>query len=150
MSDPFAFHRIAVLKVCPLLEEEPWPSPHSFSSLHPPFEHLFFWLFIFIHRRISAPPPVHSLSSPLLPLFMYCNNCCLCFPIRGGGMWLSGLVILVNAVGAIFLFLWGPFFFSSTQAVIFGGFSALQAALAGIAFFGFCSVSEHRTQTSNN
>ncbi|KAG0326074.1 hypothetical protein BG000_001538 [Podila horticola] len=70
---------------------------------------------------------------------MYCNNCCLCFPIRGGGMWLSGLVILVNAVGAIFLFLWGPFFFSSTQAVIFGGFSVLQAALSGIAFFGFCS-----------
>ncbi|KAF9303822.1 hypothetical protein BGZ74_002966 [Mortierella antarctica] len=72
---------------------------------------------------------------------MYCNNCCLCFPIRGGGMWLSGLVIFVNAVGAIFLFLWGPFFFSSTQAVIFGGFSALQAALAGIAFFGFCNTS---------
>lgn len=59
-------------------------------------------------------------------------------------MWLSGLVIFVNAVGAIFLFLWGPFFFSSTQAVIFGGFSALQAALAGIAFFGFCNVSKYK------
>lgn len=59
-------------------------------------------------------------------------------------MWLSGLVILVNAIGAVFLFLWGPFFFSSTQSIIFGGFSALQAALAGIAFFGFCGVSKHK------
>lgn len=59
-------------------------------------------------------------------------------------MWLSGLVILINAIGAVFLFLWGPFFFSSTQSVIFGGFSALQAALAGIAFFGFCNVSKHK------
>lgn len=71
---------------------------------------------------------------------MWCNNCCLCFPVRGGAMWLAGLVIVINGIGGILLFLWGPYFFSSTMALIFGGFSALQAATAGIAFLGLCNV----------
>lgn len=72
---------------------------------------------------------------------MWCNNCCLCFPVRGGAMFLAGLVIAINAAGGILLFLWGPYFFSSTMALIFGGFSVLQAATAGIAFLGLCNVS---------
>ncbi|KAF9198316.1 ADP-ribosylation factor GTPase activating protein, ER-Golgi transport, partial [Haplosporangium sp. Z 27] len=72
---------------------------------------------------------------------MWCNNCCLCFPVRGGGMWLAGLVLLINAIGGILLFLWGPYFFSSTWAVIFGGFSLVQAATAALAFFGMCNWS---------
>lgn len=55
-------------------------------------------------------------------------------------MWLAGLVIVINAIGGILLFLWGPYFFSSTMALIFGGFSALQAVTAGIAFLGLCNV----------
>jgi hypothetical protein len=56
-------------------------------------------------------------------------------------MFLAGFVILVDAVGGILLFLWGPYFFSSTMALIFGGFSVLQAVTAGIAFLGLCNVS---------
>ncbi|KAG0288319.1 hypothetical protein BGZ96_007875 [Linnemannia gamsii] len=73
---------------------------------------------------------------------MYCNNCCLCLPIRGGGMWLSGLVLVINAAGAICLFLWGTFFFSSsTICVIVACFSALQAVTAAIAFIAQCNWS---------
>ncbi len=55
-------------------------------------------------------------------------------------MFLTGLVIVLNAIGGILLFLWGSYFFSSTMAVIFGGFSALQAVTAGVAFLGLCNV----------
>ncbi|KAF9140943.1 hypothetical protein BG015_001460 [Linnemannia schmuckeri] len=73
---------------------------------------------------------------------MYCNNCCLCLPIRGGGMWLSGLVLVINAAGAISLFLWGTFFFSSsTICAIVAGFSAFQAVTAAIAFIAQCNWS---------
>lgn len=72
---------------------------------------------------------------------MWCNNCCLCFPVRGGGMWLAGLVILINAVGGVLQFLWGSYFFSSTMALLFAGFSVIQAITAFIAFLGMCNVS---------
>ncbi|KAK3834079.1 MAG: hypothetical protein J3R72DRAFT_452573 [Linnemannia gamsii] len=73
---------------------------------------------------------------------MYCNNCCLCLPIRGGGMWLSGLCLVINATGAICLFLWGGFFFSSsTICVIVAGFSVLQAVTAALAFLAQCNWS---------
>ncbi|OAQ26611.1 hypothetical protein K457DRAFT_34386 [Linnemannia elongata AG-77] len=66
---------------------------------------------------------------------MYCNNCCLCLPIRGGGMWLSGFVFVINAAGSICLFLWGTFFFSSSAiCAIVAGFSVVQAVTAAIAF----------------
>lgn len=55
-------------------------------------------------------------------------------------MWLSGLVILVNAIGGVLLFLWGAYFFSSTMALLFAGFSVIQAITAGIAFLGLCNV----------
>ncbi|KAG0281265.1 hypothetical protein BGZ95_005407 [Linnemannia exigua] len=77
---------------------------------------------------------------------MWCNNCCLCFPVRGGAMFLAGFVILINAIGGILLFLWGSYFFSSTMALIFGGFSAVQAATAGIAFLGLCNWSYMMTR----
>ncbi|KAI1312995.1 hypothetical protein EDD11_002773 [Mortierella claussenii] len=70
------------------------------------------------------------------------NNCCLCLPMRGGGMWLSGLNVLTNAIGAAFLFLWGSFFFSSAfSAIITGGFSILQALTALIAFLALYTYS---------
>lgn len=56
-------------------------------------------------------------------------------------MWLAGLVVLINAIGGILLFLWGPYFFSSTMAIIFAGFAVVQAATAGLAFLGMCNVS---------
>lgn len=56
-------------------------------------------------------------------------------------MWLAGLVLLINAIGGILLFLWGAYFFSSLMAVIFGGFSMLQAVMAGLAFLGMCNWS---------
>jgi len=56
-------------------------------------------------------------------------------------MFLTGFVILINAIGGVLLFLWGPYFFSSTMALIFAGFSCVQAATAAIAFFGLCNVS---------
>jgi len=55
-------------------------------------------------------------------------------------MWLAGLVILINAIGGILLFLWGPYFFSSMMAMLFAGFSVVQAITAGIAFLGLCNV----------
>ncbi|KAI8606180.1 hypothetical protein EDD21DRAFT_331164 [Dissophora ornata] len=72
---------------------------------------------------------------------MYCNNCCMCLPMRGGGMWLSGLCFLINVIGAAFLFLWGSYFFSSSLAPFLGGFSALQAITATVAFFGLYNYS---------
>ncbi|GJJ74002.1 hypothetical protein EMPS_06360 [Entomortierella parvispora] len=61
-------------------------------------------------------------------------------------MWLSGLVILINAIGGIFLFLWGDYFFSSTMALLFAGFSVIQAITAGIAFLGLCNWSYMMTR----
>ncbi|ORZ27253.1 hypothetical protein BCR41DRAFT_317912 [Lobosporangium transversale] len=72
---------------------------------------------------------------------MWCNNCCLCFPLRGGAMWLTGLVLTINGIGAIILFLWGPYFFSTLMALLFAGFSVLQAGTAGLAFLGLCNWS---------
>ncbi|KAF9580313.1 hypothetical protein BGW38_003092 [Lunasporangiospora selenospora] len=72
---------------------------------------------------------------------MWCNNCCLCFPVRGGGMFLTAFVLLINAIGGILMFLWGAYFFSSLFAMVFGGFSMLQAAMAGLAFLGLCNWS---------
>ncbi|KAF9390927.1 hypothetical protein CPB97_008032 [Podila verticillata] len=77
---------------------------------------------------------------------MWCNNCCLCFPVRGGGMWMAGLNILTNAIGGVLLFLWGSYFFSSTMALLFGGFSVIQAVTAGIAFLGLCNWSYMMTR----
>lgn len=62
-------------------------------------------------------------------------------------MWLAGLNILTNAIGGVLLFLWGSYFFSSTMALLFGGFSAIQAVTAGIAFLGMCNVSIHFLQS---
>ncbi|KAF9992650.1 hypothetical protein BGZ79_002820, partial [Entomortierella chlamydospora] len=60
---------------------------------------------------------------------------------RGGGMWLAGLVVVINAAGGILLFIWGHYFFNSTLALLFGGFSAVQAVTAGLAFLGMCNWS---------
>lgn len=57
-------------------------------------------------------------------------------------MWLAGLVIVIDVIGGILLFLWGPYFFSSTMALLFAGFSMIQAVAAGIAFLGMCNVSQ--------
>ncbi|KAI7816459.1 hypothetical protein BC939DRAFT_469112 [Gamsiella multidivaricata] len=73
---------------------------------------------------------------------MHFSNCCFCLPLRGGGMWLSGLCLLLSVIGAAFLFLWGSFFFFSSILVIFlGGFSVLQGGAALIAFFAFWDYS---------
>lgn len=57
-------------------------------------------------------------------------------------MWLSGLVLVINAAGVICLFLWGNIFFSSSAiCAIVAGFSALQAVTAAIAFIAQCNVS---------
>ncbi|KAF9537038.1 hypothetical protein EC957_008970 [Mortierella hygrophila] len=57
-------------------------------------------------------------------------------------MWLSGLVLVINAASAICLFLWGTFFFSSSAiCVIVAGFSALQSITGAIAFIAQCNWS---------
>lgn len=65
-------------------------------------------------------------------------------------MWMAGLNILTNAIGGVLLFLWGSYFFSSTMALLFGGFSAIQAVTAGIAFLGLCNVSAFSLSAIHN
>ncbi|KAF9935863.1 hypothetical protein BGZ67_002925 [Mortierella alpina] len=68
---------------------------------------------------------------------MYCNNCCLCLPIRGGGIWLSAVCILVSTLGAIIFFIYGSsLYFSPAISFSLGGISILHATASLIAFFG--------------
>ncbi|KAF9168419.1 hypothetical protein DFQ26_008369 [Actinomortierella ambigua] len=72
---------------------------------------------------------------------MWCNNCCLLFPLRGGAMWLASLSLVINAIGGVLLFLWGGYWFGSTSALIFAGFSVLQAVMAALALLSLCNES---------
>ncbi|GAA5861255.1 hypothetical protein JCM3774_002243 [Rhodotorula dairenensis] len=55
---------------------------------------------------------------------MWCNNCLLIFPLRGGAMALAALIAAYSLAGAICLFLWGQFlWFSAYEYQVYGGIS---------------------------
>lgn len=62
---------------------------------------------------------------------MWCNNCLLLFPLRGGTLALASFVALYSIAGAIFLFLKGTFlFFTYPEPQIYGGISIAVGILA--------------------
>ncbi|GAA5952448.1 hypothetical protein JCM8115_003604 [Rhodotorula mucilaginosa] len=55
---------------------------------------------------------------------MWCNNCLLIFPLRGGAMALAALIAAYSLAGAICLFLWGEFlWFGAYEYQVYGGIS---------------------------
>lgn len=62
---------------------------------------------------------------------MWCDNCLLVFPLRAGAMILGSIMALYQFGWGIFLFKYGGFYFTLTdEAVIYGGYSFVQGALA--------------------
>ncbi|GBB94774.1 hypothetical protein RclHR1_02410020 [Rhizophagus clarus] len=65
---------------------------------------------------------------------MWCDNCCLLFPLRAGAMVLGVIMMLYQCGAGIFLFKLGEFFFTlSNEALIYGGYAFGQGALALLA-----------------
>ncbi|GAA5987133.1 hypothetical protein JCM10908_001040 [Rhodotorula pacifica] len=55
---------------------------------------------------------------------MWCNNCLLIFPLRGGAMALAALIAAYSLAGAICLFLWGQYlWFGPYEYQVYGGIS---------------------------
>ncbi|KAI5476820.1 hypothetical protein MNV49_007278 [Pseudohyphozyma bogoriensis] len=62
---------------------------------------------------------------------MWCDNCLLLFPLRGGAMVLAGLVALYSIAGAVFLFLYGDFlYFTYPEPQLYGGVGIAAGLLA--------------------
>jgi hypothetical protein len=64
---------------------------------------------------------------------MWCDNCCLIFPLRVGGMAWATIILLYSLIGGIVLFHYGPFlFFVYPEWQIYGGIALAVALVAAI------------------
>ncbi|CAB4396843.1 unnamed protein product [Rhizophagus irregularis] len=73
---------------------------------------------------------------------MWCDNCCLLFPLRAGAMALGVIMALYQIGAGIFLFQLGEFFFTLfKEATIYGGYAMGQGALALLAVIALSSRS---------
>jgi len=64
---------------------------------------------------------------------MWCDNCCLIFPLRAGGMAWATIIFLYSFIGGILLFHYGPFlFFVYPEWQIYGGIACAVALVAAI------------------
>jgi len=67
---------------------------------------------------------------------MWCDNCCLLFPLRAGGMVLATIMAIYSIAGGIILFNYGAFlFFHYPEAQIYGGYAMAQGAIAIVIVF---------------
>jgi len=67
---------------------------------------------------------------------MWCDNCCLIFPLRAGGMAWATIILLYSVIGGILLFRYGPFlFFVYPEWQIYGGVAMAVAVVAAITIF---------------
>jgi len=68
---------------------------------------------------------------------MWCDNCCLIFPLRAGGMIWATIIFLYSFIGGIILFRYGPFlFFVYPEWQIYGGIALAVALVAAITTLG--------------
>lgn len=64
---------------------------------------------------------------------MWCDNCCLIFPLRVGGMVWATIILLYSLIGGIILFHYGPFlFFVYPEWQIYGGIAFAVALVAAM------------------
>jgi len=62
---------------------------------------------------------------------MWCNNCLLLFPLKGGALALASIVALYSLAGAVLIFLKGKFlYFTYPEPQIYGGVSFVVGMLA--------------------
>ncbi|KAG8966173.1 hypothetical protein FRC03_012363 [Tulasnella sp. 419] len=62
---------------------------------------------------------------------MWCDNCLLLFPLRGGAIAWGVIIALYNITGAVFLFNWGIYlYFIYQEPQIYGGIAIGIAAVA--------------------
>jgi len=73
---------------------------------------------------------------------MWCDNCLLLFPLRGGTLVLSGFITIYSIVGGVLLFKYGQFvYFRYYEWDIFGAISMLVAFIALINAFALSNES---------
>lgn len=73
---------------------------------------------------------------------MWCDNCLLLLPLRGGAIAWGVVILLYSVAGGIFLFKWGQyFFFNYPEAQIYGGIAMAVGATALINMFALSNRS---------
>jgi len=73
---------------------------------------------------------------------MWCDNCCLIFPLRAGGLVWATIIFLYSVVGGVFLFKYGPFlFFTYPEWEIYGGIAMAVAGTALLTALAFANRS---------
>ncbi|GAA5884396.1 hypothetical protein JCM16303_003669 [Sporobolomyces ruberrimus] len=73
---------------------------------------------------------------------VWCDNCLLLFPLRGGAMALALLVAAYSIAGGIILFMYGEtLFFLFPEAQIYGGISMAVAALSLLSVIAYSNSS---------
>lgn len=67
---------------------------------------------------------------------MWCDNCCLLIPLRGGAVAWAVIIALYSVAGSVFLFMRGQYlFFYYPEAQIYGGIGMAVGAIAVINIF---------------
>ncbi|KAF8727768.1 hypothetical protein AX14_007044 [Amanita brunnescens Koide BX004] len=70
---------------------------------------------------------------------MWCDNCCLLFPLRAGAIAWAAVITIYSIAGGAFFFLEGPyFFFTYPEWEIYGSISLIVALTA---FISLCALS---------
>lgn len=87
-----------------------------------------YWLSFFIAPSRSVPrlSVAHTLR-------MWCDNCLLVFPLRGGALALAALIFVYSVAGGVVLFMYGNFLYfgwENIESCIYGGVAMAVAALA--------------------
>jgi len=73
---------------------------------------------------------------------MWCDNCLLLLPLRGGAIAWGVVIILYSVAGSIFLFKWGDYlFFVYPEPQIYGGIGMAVASIAVVNIFALSNRS---------
>ncbi|GAA5821890.1 hypothetical protein JCM3770_002647 [Rhodotorula araucariae] len=74
---------------------------------------------------------------------MWCNNCLLLFPLRGGAMALATLIAAYSIAGGIVLFMYGKYLWPSAdlEVPVYGGISMFIGACSVLLLFAFANRS---------
>ncbi|ORY38063.1 hypothetical protein BCR35DRAFT_311533 [Leucosporidium creatinivorum] len=73
---------------------------------------------------------------------MWCDNCLLLFPLRGGAMALAALVALYSIGGGIFFFLYGQYFwFTYPEPQVYGAVSMIAGAISVLSIIAYSNSS---------
>ncbi|GAA6058832.1 hypothetical protein JCM10212_002776 [Sporobolomyces blumeae] len=73
---------------------------------------------------------------------VWCDNCLLLFPLRGGSIALACLILAYSVAGGILLFMYGEaLWFTYPEAQIYGGISMAVAGLSGLVVIAFANSS---------